>query len=538
MKSIRTLVIAGLGLAIMVAPADARDFYIKPMQPGPVMGTALAAVSLKANGVGAGKSKRLVTITTDTTTTTTDTTTTPDTTTTTPDTTTTTPDTTATDTTTTTTDAKWITVGDTGSTTTTTTTTSGSATTTSGSTTQTSTAAPDPNAQVFASVNTALASGQVSGGDRLFLMDGYHGALTIRDIKFSSPVLIAPVPGQDAHFDRITLRNSSNFVFDGVKVWPMGATPGKAPVVRTYGDTSDITFRNVDIRAVQDAANYMSWSLQDWLDNYRPGVMLDGDHNSVLNSRLTGIQHGILAQGKNSLVQANIIDGFSGDGMRALGDNTVVRGNKVQNCFDIDANHDDGLQSYSIGPTGKTGTGVVYNVTVEDNKILEWASPVAHPLHCRLQGIGMFDGMFDGFAIRNNLIVTSAYHGLTMMGARNSTIVNNTVVSAGGKTDNYPWVSVSPHKNGTPSQNVVAANNYAMQVKVKNDPVNNTVAAGNALIGNPLTAFASFSGMDFNLSASSKAADAGSSAYAPVDDIAGNQRPKGAGPDAGAFETR
>ena len=45
----------------------------------------------------------------------------------------------------------------------------------------------------WGSFDALMASGQVNGGDRIFLMDGYHGPIVVKDMKFTSPVLIAPV---------------------------------------------------------------------------------------------------------------------------------------------------------------------------------------------------------------------------------------------------------------------------------------------------------------------------------------------------------
>jgi len=42
----------------------------------------------------------------------------------------------------------------------------------------------------WASVNAALDSGNITGGETLLLMDGDHGALEIRGTSFTTPVVI------------------------------------------------------------------------------------------------------------------------------------------------------------------------------------------------------------------------------------------------------------------------------------------------------------------------------------------------------------
>ncbi|MFZ1725427.1 MAG: right-handed parallel beta-helix repeat-containing protein [Albidovulum sp.] len=302
--------------------------------------------------------------------------------------------------------------------------------------------------------------------------------------------------------------------------------------------TSDIVFTNLDVRGEATAGNYMSWPLTMWRANKRSGFQVDGNQISVVGNRLTGVQMGILTLGNNALVEKNIIDGFSGDGMRALGDNSIVRGNKIQNCFKIDANHDDGFQSFSRSAAGKSGQGVVMNLTLEDNKIFEWASSTTNPLRCKLQGIGMFDGMYDGVTIRNNVISVSAYHGISIAGALNTVITNNTVINASGVAANYPWIKINAHKNGTPPKNVLVANNLVSSMKVFNNTNNNVVEVSNMVVKNASAEFTSLATQDFTLKPTAKAANSASPNYAPPFDIMGVARPRGSAPDMGAYESQ
>jgi len=378
----------------------------------------------------------------------------------------------------------------------------------------------------------------LTSGDRVFLMDGYHGPLNLSDLKFSSKVSFAPVPGQTAHVDVINVINSSNLVLDGLKVWPTSTAPGTTALVRSYPSASDITFSNLDVRGHATAGNYMSWPLTTWTANKRPGFLMQGQQISAIGNRVTGVQKGIEALGQGALIEKNIVDGFSGDGLRALGDNSVVRGNKVQNCFDIDGNHDDAFQSFTRSPSGVPGGGVQKNLLIEDNKFFEWASSNTNPLRCMLQGIGMFDGMFDGVTIRNNVISVSAYHGIAVFGALNSTIINNTVVDAKGRAGNFAWIYVNNHKNGTRANNVVIANNLTTKMQNTTDATRNILVTNNLIVTSPSAEFTAASTQDYTLRATSKAANTGSAQYATPKDIMGVARPKGKGPDVGAYESQ
>lgn len=396
-------------------------------------------------------------------------------------------------------------------------------------------AAVPAGAQLWANFDALMKSGRVTGGDRIFLLDGYHGQLVVRDMKLASTVTVAPAAGAVAHADSILVMNSSNVHFQGLKVWPRSVVATNMALVRSYANTSNVAFTDLDVRGIATAGNFAGWTAAEWTSYKRDGIMIEGANSAAARNRITGIFHGVIGSGPNALIEKNIVDGFSGDGLRALGDGSTVRGNKVQNCRQINGNHADGFQSWSRGPTGTPGTGTVRNVTIEDNKFFEYVG-TRSPIACKLQGISMFDGLYENFVIRNNVVSTTAYHGISMAGARSSQIMNNTVVHAGGLAGQFPWIRISSTKTGLPSQNVTVANNLVTSNKVTSDPTNKIVQTNNITITNASAEFMSLANRDFALRSGSKAIDAGAPTLAPKDDIAGTARPKGKAPDAGAYE--
>lgn len=516
MIGIRSLLLAGCSVMLCGTGAWAADYYVKPSSPGPVAGTPLGAVNLQAPSSSSASDrnnnlyKRLRTTVNERGNTA----------------------------------GKWLRPGAEKP-------AAKPAAPKAPATTQTVTTTPTTPAPVtqvtptaanigaaWNSVDELLKSGKVQGGDRILLMGGYYGAINIRNAKFASPVTIQAVPGQIAHAESMTVRAASNLVIQDLKLWALTQNHPVNIVVRTYGDTSNITFNNMDVRAYKDSANYMKWSQATWLANQRSGFLLDGTNVTIKNSRLTGIYHGIQSIGRNGIIENNVVDGFAGDGMRALGDNALVQGNKLQNCFQINGNHADGFQSFSRDPaTGKAGVGVVSGLKLIGNKIVEWNSTATNSLRCKLQGIGMFDGMYDDLVIQNNLIVSSHYHGITVTGTRRALISNNTVVNISGGASKYPWIKVFDHKNGTKSANVTIVNNITNQV----GPLPAGLAGG--VVSNNLVPiwsrdFVAPRTNNFSLTTGSPAGDGGTAKYAPKQDILLAPRPKGKAPDIGAYESR
>lgn len=400
--------------------------------------------------------------------------------------------------------------------------------------TTTSVAVP-AGAVIWKNFDSLMSSGKVTGGDRIFLLSGYHGQILVRDKQFTSTVTIAPAAGAVAHADSVVVMNSKNVHIQGLKVWPRSSNAGNGALVRSYADTSNVAFTDLDVRGIATAGNYATWSVTDWNNYQRTGFQADGANVTVARNRVTGIFNGIIMLGRNALMEENIVDGFAGDGMRALGDGSIVRRNKVQNCHQINASHTDGFQSWSRGPGGKPGTGTIRNVTIEDNKILEYVG-TRNPIACKLQGISMFDGVYENFVIRNNVVASTAYHGITMAGGLNSQIVNNTVIHAGGLAGKFPWIRISPTKTGIPPKNVTVANNLVTSNKVTSNPTNNIVETNNITVTNASGEFTSVANRDFTLRSTAKGVDAGTPTLAPKDDIVGAARPKGKAPDAGAYE--
>jgi hypothetical protein len=391
----------------------------------------------------------------------------------------------------------------------------------------------------FASVAQALASGAVKGGDEVRLLAGEYGDLVITDARFEQPVTIAAATGQitpdmaGVHLTLLSVANSQNLILADFQIWP--ETPAKGHLVATDRKSANITFTRLDVRSRQEAAQYPSWDMTDWTTWRRPGIMLRGPDNSVNQSQFTGLSFAIATIGARARVENNIVQGFSGDGIRGLGDQSVFRANLIKDCVQIDKNHADGFQSWSVGTEGRSGTGTVRGLTIEANVFEEWTQPNDNPLRCSLQGIGLFDGMYEDVIIQNNALSVSAPHGISIAGGINVKIVHNTLVNPRVTGKKQPWIAVSPHKKGMLSERVIIANNIAPWIRFgTGKPGMGIVQSHNLVVRYPAESLiAPFQG-DLRPKANSKPIDAADPAYAAQTDITG--QPRGDRPDIGAWE--
>ena len=391
------------------------------------------------------------------------------------------------------------------------------------------------------SIGAALKDGTVRGGDEILLAAGDYGDLEIKNAKFDTPVRIASDGSGTVRASRLRVTASRNLVVEGFSVWPDGPVPpkgsgipGLGPLVKADAKSSGIVLRGLDIRGAVDAENYIRWTEADWQDAHRAGVMLDGPDNTLEASRITGTSFAIATTGARDQVIDNVVSGFSGDAMRALGDDSFYSGNRVQDCVQIDNNHADAFQSWSIGKDRKVGAGVVDGLHLEGNVIMEWASSEVSPLRCHLQGIGLFDGMYSNVVVRNNVIATSAYHGINVGGGLGVTIENNTLVNLVDPGAKWPWINVSPHRNGTPSRDVLVANNITPKITIDKKTEGKTETFSNLVGPYPARYLEAPYAGDFRPKAGSAPLGAGDPDFATPNDIDGAKRPTR--PSIGAYE--
>jgi hypothetical protein len=382
----------------------------------------------------------------------------------------------------------------------------------------------------FLSIQAAFASGKVKGGDTLLLQDGPYGRVILEtNATFTSPVTIMSQNGKAAHFDSIRLSQSARFItLKNLSVWPRDPAASGAFLVRSYNTVSDIRVEGLDIRSEDAAAEFMSWDAAKWGARKFNGIILEGQRNTIVGNTVTAVYTGIFS-GPGSLIADNVVNGFDGDGINAVSD-TTVRNNRITNCVKTDANHDDGFQSFA------SNGGTITNLVLDSNTIIEWMGPVSHPLRCTLQGIGLFGGPYVNLRIVNNLVSVSHSHGISIYGAYGAAVLNNTIVNNLGLSGVVPYLAVRPLPDGTPSKDVLAANNLAMSISGNSSTEYGIVFRNNSVIGLPSLVFENPFAFDYRPNNASGYIDTADSTVAPAKDIAGLPRPSGVAADRGAFE--
>jgi parallel beta-helix repeat protein len=367
-------------------------------------------------------------------------------------------------------------------------------------------------------LEAVAASGRTfAGGDLLLLRSGHHGSPVIRG-KHSSDVVIRPVSGADVTLGRVAFRDARHWRLRGVTVSPETAPTYKGGTLAVIASTTThIVLEQCDLYSVVDSSG---WAAADWVKWACNGVSISGAFNSSISNRFLNVKFGAQVSGVSNRLAHCVIQNFSADGIRGLGNYCTYESNVIQDSYKVDSNHDDAFQSWSVGTKG-VGTGVVKGVVLRGNYILNYSDP-KRPMRSTLQGIGCFDGFYEGWLIENNVVMVNHWHGISLYGARNCRIVNNTVTDVNTSTPGPPWIRIAKHKNGQSSTGNVVRNNLSPKFVII---TGSALRQGNMVMDNPSRFFRDYAGRDLRLKSGSPAIDAGNILEPPLWDLLGVRRP-------------
>ncbi len=296
----------------------------------------------------------------------------------------------------------------------------------------------------------------IKGGDTIYLRSGRFGELVISHYYNTSHISLVADPGHTPLFSNITIRSASHWTLNGLAVNPSSFSSSSFSNLISLeshnytGPIHSIVVRNCSAKTISDSS---SWSRSDWNSKAKNGIRVDGSFMKIIDNNFVNVNFGISVGASDSLIERNSVVNFAGDGLRGLGNYTTFQYNTIKNCYDVNDNHDDGFQSWSIGSDGRPGTGTVKGIILRGNTIINYEDP-NQPFRGTLQGIGCFDGMFEDWLVEKNKVQVDHWHGISLYGAINSIIRDNVVTDPNGSANiGPPWIMLNTHKDGTQSRN-------------------------------------------------------------------------------------
>ena len=397
-------------------------------------------------------------------------------------------------------------------------------------------------------------NGPIKAGDLILLRSGDHGSPTIFNMFNTDFVTVAAAPGATPIIGKMAVVSSAKWMFQGLTFQGVASATTGANAVKTpttslvasgvgdwQGATSDVVF---DSDNFQSASSTTGWTDADWLSNpHNLSLRIGSTCTSVSSSHFTNFLNGIFISGEKSLIFNNGFDHFSNDAMDVAASNVLIKQNTVKDGLNtkIDPYHPDGIQGWSLVSNGVTATNT--NVVVDGNSFLKAGdASVSY-----MQGISFFTGKWKGLVIQNNVVVVNVWDALSVYGAQDSKIINNTVI-ASDPTGHPSWIQVHNAGDGTQSSNVLVRNNIATSFDLAPGAVydhniaskffalnpdgkrtfTNSIGFANVVLPAVLDGFMSLdtaSGtFDLRLRSTSKAVGFGAGTSAPLVDILGKSR--------------
>ncbi len=369
-----------------------------------------------------------------------------------------------------------------------------------------------------------------NGVNEIILLPGLYGTLNLKNVQFRERITLRSQVKHKAKFSHIKLGNVENLILEDLAVSSsFGTSKNIKTMVRVSGGSRNITIKGFDIFS---AANIEGWQKNTWKSNAVNGIEVAGEKISLLDNNVRNVRFGINVLADHSTVKGNTVANFSGDGMRGLGDYILFEKNTIKNCFQVDRNHPDGFQSWSVGEDRKVAKGIVRGNILRGNIILNYEDK-EQPFKCQMHGIGMFGGMYVDWIIENNIVVSDHWHGITVMGAKNVRVLNNTVIDPDPGKPGPAWIKIMEHRDGRVSSGNFVANNLANIFKSSKTGV---LQVNNVRVKNLRDHFVNPDNMDFRLLPDSVAIDAGMNDVGSNLDFLGQKRLNGSRVDAGAIE--
>ena len=392
------------------------------------------------------------------------------------------------------------------------------------------------------------ARNKLTAGDFIYLLSGAHGEPYITGTN-TNYVTIKALSGENPKIASVLIQNATYWAFEDLTftIDGTGGTFTKSNIFRSSTTASYIKVNNCNFYVAESSA---SWSKSDWDANTRDvvdiAVFFEGTNIIFNNNTIKNVYNAVFFEGQHTEIKNNLIDNFGADALRILASNSVCENNTIRDAYveDYGVNHDDAIQMYDVTDIN---TGMLTNIIIRNNKIFEFADPITQAMindnivGYSMQGIFMTDGHPENMIIENNLVVSDQYHGITLMGAQNCRIQNNTVLKTPtpiSAADILPWVQFTADKNSNESINNIIRNNLTTKLTPWTYPDAQNTTENNIEIttADYTNYFVDPDSFNFQLKESSPAIDVGINNDLTATDLAGNNRLSGTLVDVGAYE--
>ena len=306
---------------------------------------------------------------------------------------------------------------------------------------------------VSSTLELEQALNNASDGDVIILRDGVYDDLEIRNYNFDIPITIKSENHLGAEFANIELRNINGLRFDGIEINHV-RTEDEFSTHRAFNimGSQNIEIINSELHGTDDGNFNNDVFLLSARDSQNIFVSNSEFHNGIRGAVFQNVDNVRLV---NNIVRDIRVDGF--DFTETV--NIHVEGNSFSNFYpDLEAgDHADAIQFFNQN-NGNISTG---NAVVTNNTFFLGEGDSFQSIFLRNTDP---DVRFFNIEISDNIINTNNFHGITIIGARDINVFNNTVLSVPSATTNTTIYIEDTIGDVTVSKNLVSAIDIAGNV--------------------------------------------------------------------------
>lgn len=325
----------------------------------------------------------------------------------------------------------------------------------------------------FSSLENLMASDfSPPANSLILLLNGVHGSPIIQ----AKDIIIAAAKGHNPSLNKLSFNKANAVTISGVIIGKIRNTKAN-PKTKRYFVTIDSLSTKITIQncLVQIADNTANWTAVDWNDKATNGILVQGKNSLIQHNLVRNIFHGIETENEQIKVEYNTVDRFSGDAIRNISSNNTYSFNLLKNAvlddyYAPEGNHDDLFQSWTFDKP-------IENIRLENNIAISCLEPDL-PLKSKIvQGIVCFDGFEKNWVIKHNLVLTDHPHGIALFGAKDCKISHNTVLRNPYKLfefESAPWIMINDHKDKRKSTNNVVDSNIVSALNITSTDVKMT----------------------------------------------------------------
>ena len=390
--------------------------------------------------------------------------------------------------------------------------------------------------------------------DVIKAMDGAHGRAMLTGANNTNYIKITAAEGHVPKAVGIVFNDSDYWHIDGLTItadgtggtWPSG-NHDAISLIDTSFDSEYIKITNCEIYMREDSS---SWDQAQWLVETEERSLYTtrfrGNNMVFSDNHLYNTYFGMIVQTISGVtIINNVIEKFGADAIQLQNtSNLLIYNNRIVDAYmerydtPEQANHDDGIQLVGI-------THLMENIYIGFNTIMNISRPVTPEeiaddlISYQFQGVIVSDGQVKNCIIENNFVVGDGWHGITVNGAEDTVVQNNTILKNPARIN--PDTAVFPQiriigKIGSYHINTVVRNNAYANITV--DPVGDIILENNVQVtqNNETAFYEDYNNYNCIPKAGGPLVDAGVNKVLTSKDIAGNPRLVGASVDAGAYE--